>query len=45
MIIQIHMHLSLLITAESVNETIKTNSQQVRLYVTENDETLRIENK
>lgn len=31
--------------AESVNETIKTNSQQVRLYVTENDETLRIENK
>ena len=29
--------------AESVNETIKTNSQQVRLYVTENDET--IENK
>lgn len=31
--------------AESVNETIKTNSQQIRLYVTENDETLRIENK
>lgn len=31
--------------AESVNETIKTNSQQVRLYVTENDGTLRIENK
>lgn len=31
--------------AESINETIKTNSQQIRLYVTDSDETLRIENK
>lgn len=31
--------------AESVNETLKTNSQQIRLYVTETDEKLRIENE
>lgn len=31
--------------AESVNETIKTDSQQIRLYVTDTDEKLRIENK
>lgn len=31
--------------AESVNQTIKTGSQQIRLYVTDTDETLRIENK
>lgn len=31
--------------AESVNETLKTDSQQIRLYVTDTDEKLRIENK
>lgn len=31
--------------AESVNKTLETKSQQIRLYVTETDETLRIENK
>ena len=30
---------------EAVNQTLKTNSQQVRLYVTDSDESLRIENK
>lgn len=29
---------------EAVNETINTNSQQIRLYVTKTDESLRIEN-
>lgn len=30
---------------EAVNETINTNSQQIRLYVTDSDESLRVENK
>lgn len=30
---------------EAVNETLKTESQQIRLYVTDSDESLRIENK
>ena len=30
--------------AESVNETIRTQSQQIRLYVTDSDESLRVDN-
>lgn len=30
---------------EAVNQTLETNSQQIRLYVTDSDESLRVENK